>query len=178
MDNQTPLPPSEPNKLQQALQDYEHMENERNHLNRQLDECTELNARLVGENEALKDRMTEQTAFYTKQIEALTFHNLRLGALSKGLVTRLKVVRECIEVAELEAHMESVKPAAHASTVEQVEKPPADALVLSPKIIYATTGLKDDDPIPLDDMELLDGLALHDPERRPAENRLPLNSYP
>lgn len=165
---QTPIPPPEKNKLQQALDDYGHLENERDHLQRQVIELSELSSKIVAENEALKDRITEQANFFTKHIEGLNVRNARLNALSKGLLTRFKMIRECFEAAELEAIMESVNPE---------EKKPAPMPTIDAPLVNDHR-LPVEPEIAPEDEQTLVALGFGDAERRPAESRLPVNSYP
>jgi predicted RNase H-like nuclease (RuvC/YqgF family) len=148
----TTKPPAlEPNKLKEAYEDYQHMANEVAHLNSQVEECSDLNTKLVAENDALKNQIREQAAFYARTIEVANQRNARLNALSQGLITRLKAVKECIEAAEVESHMESARtaPVLNAAPVEDEE---------------------------ISEDELLSSLGLDDPERRPADRRLPTNT--
>lgn len=105
------LPPAGPNKLAQAMEDYDHLLAENAALKDQVKNFSDLSNKLAAENDALHNQIKEQQEFYRREIVAVTVHRDRLERFAKGLTTRLKVIRECIAGAETEATMEAVRAA-------------------------------------------------------------------
>lgn len=137
-DEPRPFPP--PNKLQQALCDYDRMEAELALTKDNLESVTALANRAVAEADALRNSLATQQEFFTRQIDLLTTHRDRLAVALRGLMTRFKVIREVFTQAETEAL--------------------AEGLAINEK--HAST---DDGATPEQEQALKD-LALHDGSRR------------
>lgn len=92
-----------PNKLQQALDDYDHLTTELAHTKAELNQYIDLANKMQAENEALKDHLRTQEIFFTRQIDSLTDHRDRLLSYANRVRTRFKVIREIFQKAEEEA---------------------------------------------------------------------------
>ena len=97
------LPEIGPNKLMQALEDYDHLVEELASVKRSLAEYTDLSNKVMAENEALKNQMKSQTEFMTRQLDAVTEHRDRLQASLKAYIVSYRIIRQTIETQELEA---------------------------------------------------------------------------
>lgn len=153
----TRIPDMEPNKLQQAFADYNHMIDELAGIKRSLAEHVDMNNKLLAENTAIKEQIKDQASFLTRQLDTITAHRDRLNIALKGITTRYKVIRECFESCERDALREGLD--LNAATVEK------------------------DDGSSLEEQQALRDLALHDPSRRTTAlfdadgiGRLPPNS--
>jgi len=86
------LAPMGPNKIQQALEDYDHMAAELAATKRSLAEYVEIANALSAERDVLK-----------AEIERVTVHRDRLNSALQGYLVRYRVIRQTIEAAETEA---------------------------------------------------------------------------
>lgn len=97
------LPEMGPNKIQQALDDYDHMVSDLAVTKKSLAEYVDIANKLQAENDALKAQCKAQTDFLTQQLDAMTAHRDRLNAALQGYIVRYRVIRQTIEAAEREA---------------------------------------------------------------------------
>lgn len=102
------LPKMGPNKIQQALEDYDRMVSELDALKKTHAEYVDIANQLRAENDAIKRSMKVQTEFLTRQIDMITSHRDRLATTLKGLMTRYKVIREVFTQCETEALAEGL----------------------------------------------------------------------
>lgn len=101
--------PLGPNKIQQALADYDHMESELAHTKTELKQYVDIANKMSAQNEALKGQMKTQSEFLTRQIDMLTAQRNRLQRLLTALLTRFSMVHEIFERAEAEAREEAIE---------------------------------------------------------------------
>lgn len=97
------LPEIGPNKLMQALEDYDHLVDELASVKRSLAEHIELSTKLTAENEAIRNQLKTQDEFMTRQLDAMTDHRDRLQASLKAYMVSYRIIRQTIEAQELEA---------------------------------------------------------------------------
>lgn len=102
------LPELGPNKLQQAIRDYDLMVDQLANASRQLKEMSDLSSKLLAENDALRSQIKTQAEFLTRQVDIITAHRDRLQTSLKGLMTRYRVIRECFSKCEEEALAEGI----------------------------------------------------------------------
>lgn len=91
------LPPMGPNKIQQALDDYDRMVADLANVKQQLEQYTDISKSLRAENDVLKD-----------QLASVTSHRDRLNTALQGYLVRYRVIRQTIEAAETEALQEGL----------------------------------------------------------------------
>lgn len=103
-----PTPRPGPNKLLQAMEDYDHLLSEAAHLREQLANYVEIANKMTAENESLRNQLQVQGDFFTRQIATVTAHRDRLQSLSRALITRFAMIRECFNTAEKEALAEQI----------------------------------------------------------------------
>lgn len=97
--------------LEDAMREFQILSDENKNLERQVKEFSELSSKLGHENEALRDQISKQEAFYRDQIETLTHCRDRLQRKCVALITRLSCIKDTIVAAEREAHDEAIKQA-------------------------------------------------------------------
>lgn len=96
------LPPMGPNKIQQALQDYSHMEHELVQTRTQLREYVDIANRLHADNEGLRNQLKVQGEFLTRQIDLLQAERNRLLEVNKGIRTHFSAMRGSFDAADKE----------------------------------------------------------------------------
>lgn len=97
-----------PNKIQQALEDYDHMATELAHVKSELAQYLDIANKMTAENESLKNQIKMQADFLTRQIDMLTTQRNRLQRLLTALLTRFQMVRDIFEKAEADARHEAI----------------------------------------------------------------------
>lgn len=97
------LPEVGPNKLMQALEDYDHLVEELASVKRSLAEYTDLTTKLAAENDAIKNQLKDQAEFMTRQLDAMTAHRDRLNTALQSYIASYRVIRQTIESKEFEA---------------------------------------------------------------------------
>lgn len=97
-----------PNKLMQAMEDYDHAVAEAAHLREELRVYIDIANKVSAENESLKNQLKMQAEFLTRQIDLIIAQRDRLLAVVKGLTTRFSVIRECFDMCEKEALAEGI----------------------------------------------------------------------
>lgn len=95
--------------LEEAMSEFKILTDLNASLERQIKETTELNCRLVAENETLLERVKFQDAFYGEQYEKVVDHRDRLQRKCVALITRLAGIKETIIAAERDAHDEAIR---------------------------------------------------------------------
>lgn len=122
VDTAKQLPELGQNKILQAASDYVHMEAEVASLKASLAQHVDMSNKLLAENEALKNQIKMQADFLTRQLDVITIHRDRLQVALRGMMTRFKVVRECLTQCETEALSEGLatepRPTQDVSTKE------------------------------------------------------------
>lgn len=104
----TRLPEMGPNKIQQALDDYDHMVADLAATKKSLSEYVDIANKLQAENDALKAQCKLQTDFLKNELAVVTEHRDRLQTALKGIMTRYKVIRECFAKCEEEGLSEGL----------------------------------------------------------------------
>jgi hypothetical protein len=97
------LPELGPNKLMQALEDYDRLVDELANVKRSLAEYTDLTTKLAAENDAIKSQLKDQAEFMTRQLDAMTAHRDRLNTALQSYIASYRIIRQTIESKELEA---------------------------------------------------------------------------
>lgn len=123
----TRLPEMGPNKIQQALDDYDHMVADLAATKKSLAEYVDIANKLQAENDALKAQCKMQTDFLKDQVDTVTAHRDRLQVALRGIMTRYKVIRECFAKCEEEALKEGlgVEPVAPKATAANLLPAPS-----------------------------------------------------
>jgi hypothetical protein len=122
-----------PNKLLQAMEDYDHLVDEAAHLREELSKYTDIANKMTADNEMLRNQLRVQGEFFTRQISAVTAHRDRLKDLSTALITRFKMIHESFNIAEKEALAEQISANERAAPLEQEDQAALDRLQLSKK---------------------------------------------
>ena len=104
----TPVPDLGPNKLQQALADYDIMVDDLASTKQQLSQHIDISNKLLAENDAIKQQMKVQVEFLTHQIDTISAHRDRLLLLNMGLLTQFKVIKEVFKRCEQDALAQGV----------------------------------------------------------------------
>ena len=104
----TRLPEMGPNKIQQALDDYDHMAADLASTKKSLAEYVDIANKLQAENDALKAQCKLQTDFLNGELAVVSGRLERLEAVLGGIRTRYKVIRECFAKCEEEALSEGI----------------------------------------------------------------------
>jgi chromosome segregation ATPase len=97
------LPDMGPNKIQQALDDYDHMVADLAATKKSLSAYVDIANALRAENDALKSQCKAQTDFLRQELEAVANHRDRINAALQGYIVRYRMIRKTIEDAEHEA---------------------------------------------------------------------------
>lgn len=97
-----------PNKIQQALDDYDHMVADLAATKKSLSEYVDIANKLQAENDALKAQCKLQTDFLKNELSLVADRAERLDKVLTGLRTRYKIIRECFSKCEEEALSEGL----------------------------------------------------------------------
>lgn len=126
------LPPQGPNKIMQAIEDYDHMAVELEHTKRELQEYIALANKLQAENDAVRQQLSVQTEFLTRQVDLATTRADILGTTLTALRTNYSTIRETFARCEAEALTAGL--AAAEVPVERPAPPPEEEKPTTPEL--------------------------------------------
>lgn len=161
-DTAATLPPLGPNKIAQAMEDYDRLTSELRQTKTQLQEYVTLAHRMQAEIDALRSQLHMQNQFMTRQVDIANARADILGTTLTALRTNYSTIREVFTRCETEALAAGV---AAAAVAEEADRPPekTDEPIELPNISA-------EDHQPLGDM--VSELEKYAPKRSPANYQL------
>lgn len=171
IDTAASLPPLGPNKIAQAMEDYDLLASELRNTKTQMLEYVTLANKLQAENEAIKNQLQMQTEFMTRQVDIANARADILGTTLTAMRTSYSTIREVFARCETEALAAGV---AAAAVGEQTDRPPEKTEpipTLGPVPgDEVPSSISAEDHRPLGDM--VDELEKYAPKRSPANYQL------